>query len=177
MEGGGDAVIPGAFGRGGVISCAGGVRIVGCFVVVPDADERGRGSGRLQAGLAVVLGVALTVILQGETFIIWFEAEAGGIVLGLHEAAFAVFVDAVANVDKSIIITDVGGLGIAVEIFRRDIGAAKDGKSGLAGWAGGQGFCFANGGDDRAARDTETEVVGGIGRESGGDDFHGIILS
>ena len=130
----------------------------------------------MEAGLAVVLGVAKAVVAEGEAFPCRLEAEAGEVVLGRHVAALAVFVDVVTDVDEGVVVADVCCFGVGVEVFGGDVGAAEDSEFCLTGRAGRESFGFSHRGNNGAAVHAEAEVVGAVCGEAGRDDLDGVVL-
>ena len=80
------------------------VAVVGAFVVVPDHDHRVLLVHRLQVRVALVLGVALAVILQGHHFVGRHRVPVGHVAV----LADAVFIQVVAQVQHEIQIAVLG---------------------------------------------------------------------
>lgn len=89
--------------------------VVGCFMIIPDRDQRSTLPKLLQVGICMVLGVPLPIIIQSDDFVVGAESAAGGAALGLGVTTFSVFIDVITHMDPGVIgldRIDFGGLAI-----------------------------------------------------------------
>ena len=150
--------------------------VVGGFVVVPDGDQRGRGTQGQQARIGVVLGVALAVVVEAEDLALGQEAAAAGGVFGGAIAAGAVFVDVIANLKPGVV--GIGAVdrrcpGVGIELLGRgEVGAGEDSQPHRVA-VHRQGFGLPDA--RHRATGAESVVIGAIGAEASRLHLHGPV--
>ncbi len=148
LQGGRLAQSPRALAAGIVLLGPADPAVVGGLMVVPLADPRRPGVGRLQVGVGAIEGVARAVVRQRQKLVLWrhraleITSDAGRV----GRSPVGVLVDVVAEVHDRVDPWKPGHRVVDVEQAALEVGAAEHRQHRILGGSGRQGARMPHGG-------------------------------